>query len=378
MKNKYLKRVTFLGENKMMVDGEHEVTIKPNSNKKFIFNGKNGKKGFSNEDELFDYVDEMTGTGGVGGTELPFATISMKNLKNRTSDPYNKVVTGLYTESEAIEIAEQMVKEALIKEFVVDNNFPAAKIVKSYKDANKKESEKSIKDVENGIKITYEKQLAAFPPNYYQSAKPNDYNGDGVYDFHKNAYDNFSLKYPNITDKAKEHFTKNVGDKELAAKMFKSAETKEKIFNQNNPLKGVVQMGKDIELGSVKTEKDLKSRPGTGVATMGFNLNENKMYKFTFKDEKYDFGKNRNQLAEAIPNKVKQDNTKFQMADSKGNVFMMEWSEGNATILEHRNLIAEQKLNEKVEKLFTYNNKERKNKPQRIDFDYFTKNKSED
>lgn len=378
MKNEYLKRITFLGENKMMVDGEHEVTIKKGENKKFIFNGKNGKKGFSTEEELFDYVDEMTGTGGVGGTELPFAKKSISNLNKIIAAPYNKVVTGLYTESEAIEMAEQMVKEALIKEFVVDNNFPAAKIVKSYKDANKKESEKSIKEIENGIKITYEKPLAAFPPNYYRDAKPNDYNGDGVYNFHKGAHDNFSLKYPNITDKAKEHFSKNVGDKELADKMFKSAETKEKIFNQNNPFKGAVQMGKDIELGSIKTQKDSNSHAGTGVSAMGFKLNENKMYKFTFKDEKYDFGKNRNQLAEAIPNKVKQNNTKFQMADSKGNVFMLEWSEGDAIILEHRNLISEQKLNEKVDKLFTYNNKERKNKPQRIGFDYFTKNKIEE
>lgn len=377
MKNKYLKRVTFLGENKMMVDGEHEVTIKPNSNKKFIFNGKNGKKGFSNEDELFDYVDEMTGTGGVGGTELPFATISIKNLKNRTSDPYNKVVTGLYTESEAIEIAEQMVKEALIKEFVVDNNFPAAKIVKSYKDANEKESKKNIKEVENGIKITYEKQLAAFPPNYYRDAKPNDYNGDGVPNYAKVANNSLDLEYDHITDEAKEWFTSQVGDKEVAGDMIKASTRKKEISSKNPAYKGVY-FGNDVELSEVKTEKGADSLGSKRVATMGFNLNENKMYKFTFKDEKYDFGKNRNQLAEAIPNKVKQDNTKFQMADSKGNVFMMEWSEGNATILEHRNLIAEQKLNEKVEKLFTYNNKERKNKPQRIDFDYFTKNKSED
>ena len=60
MKNEYLKRITFLGENKMMVDGEHEVTIKKGENKKFIFNGKNGKKGFSTEEELFDYVDVLT------------------------------------------------------------------------------------------------------------------------------------------------------------------------------------------------------------------------------------------------------------------------------------------------------------------------------
>lgn len=378
MKNKYLKRVTFLGENKMMVDGEHEVIIKPNSNKKFIFNGKNGKKGFSNEDELFDYVDEMTDTGSVGGgMELPFSTISKSNLNKRKAAPYNKVVTGLYTESEAIEIAEQMVKEALIKEFVVDNNFPAAKIVKSYKDANKKESEKSIKDVENGIKITYEKPLAAFPPNYYRDAKPNDYNGDGVPNYAKVANNSLDLEYDHITDEAKDWFSSQVGDKKVAGDMIK-ASTKKKEISSKNPAYDGVYFGNDVELNQVKTEKGADSLGSKRVAAMGFNLNENKMYKFTFKDEKYDFGKNRNQLAEAIPNKVKQDNTKFQMADSKGNVFMMEWSEGNATILEHRNLIAEQKLNEKVEKLFTYNNKERKNKPQRIDFDYFTKNKSED
>lgn len=377
MKNKYLKRVTFLGENKMMVDGEHEVTIKPNSNKKFIFNGKNGKKDFSNEDELFDYVDEMTGTGGVGGTELPFATISIKGLNNRTSDPYNKVVTGLYTESEAIEIAEQMVKEALIKEFVVDNNFPAAKIVKSYKDANEKESKKNIKGVENGIKITYEKQLAAFPPNYYRDAKPNDYNGDGVPNYAKVANNQSDLEFDYIPKKAKDWFSSQVGDKKVAGDMAKASARKKEISSKNPAYKGVY-FGNDVELSQVKTEKGADSLGGKRVAAMGFNLNENKMYKFTFKDEKYDFGKNRNQLAEAIPNKVKQDNTKFQMADSKGNVFMMEWSEGDAIILEHRNLIAEQKLNEKVDKLFTYNNRERKNKPQRIDFDYFTKNKSED
>lgn len=378
MKNEYLKRITFLGENKMMVDGEHEVIVKKGGDKKFIFNGKDGKKGFSTEEELFDYVDEMTDTGSVGGgMELPFSTISKSNLNKRKAAPYNKVVTGLYTESEAIEMAEQMVKEALIKEFVVDNNFPAAKIVKSYKDANKNESEKNIKKIENGIKITYEKPLAAFPPNYYRDAKPNDYNGDGVPNYAKVANNSLDLEYDHITDEAKEWFTSQVGDKKVAGDMA-NASAKKKEISSKNPAYDGVYFGNDVELSQVKTAKGSDSLGGKRISSMGFKLNENKMYKFTFKDEKYDFGKNRNQLAEAIPNKVKQDNTKFQMADSKGNVFMLEWSEGDAIILEHRNLIAEQKLNEKVDKLFTYNNKERKNKPQRIDFDYFTKNKIEE
>ena len=370
MKKEYLKRIKFVSENKMVVDGEHKVTKNAGPKKGFIFNGKDGSKlKFQTEEELFEFLDEMTDSSSAGGTELPFVPASDSEFKNRKAAPYNQVVTGLYTESEAVALAEKMVKEALVSE--ASGDYPAKEMIEKYKAANKKESEKAIKDIEEGIKIVYEKPLAAFPPNYYRDN--NDYNGDGVPNQYKNNNTLLNLEYDFITDEAKEWFTSQIkaGGK-TAEDMAKAAKRKAEIQDQN-PLNNAVYVGNDMELSTVKTEKSKDGMPRTGVAMLGFSLNENKMYKFKFESDKYDFGRNRSQLAEAIPNKVKQDNTKFQMQDGKGNLFMLEWANGEAVILEHRNLIAEQKLNEKVDKLFNYNNTEKRPKQKKVDFDYFTK-----
>lgn len=372
MKKEYLKRIKFVSENKMVVDGEHKVTKNAGPKKGFIFNGKDGSKlKFQTEEELFEFLDEMTDSSSAGGMELPFVPASDSEFKNRKAAPYNQVVTGLYTESEAVALAEKMVKEALVSE--ASGDYPAKKMIEIYKAANAKQSKEAIKDIEEGIKIVYEKPLAAFPPNYYRDN--NDYNGDGVPNQYKNNNTLLDLKYDGITDEAKEWFTSQIkaGGK-TAEDMAKAAKRKAEIQDQN-PLNNAVYVGNDMELSKVNTEKSKDGMPRTGVAMLGFSLNENKMYKFKFESDKYDFGRNRTQLAESIPNKVKQDNTKFQMQDGKGNLFMLEWANGEAVILEHRNLIAEQKLNEKVDKLFNYNNTEKRPKQKKIDFDYFTKEK---
>ena len=374
MKKEYLKRIKFVSENKMVVDGEHKVTKNAGPKKGFIFNGKDGSKlKFQTEEELFEFLDEMTDSSSAGGMELPFVPASDSEFKNRKAAPYNQVVTGLYTESEAVALAEKMVKEALVSE--ASGDYPAKEMIEKYKAANKKESEKAIKDIEEGIKIVYEKPLAAFPPNYYRD--DNDYNKDGVPNQYKNNNTLLDLKYDGITDEAKEWFTSQIkaGGK-TAEDMAKAAKRKAEIQDKN-PLNDAVYVGNDMELSKVNTEKSKDGMPRTGVAMLGFSLNENKMYKFKFESDKYDFGRNRAQLAEAIPNKVKQDNTKFQMQDGKGNLFMLEWANGEAVILEHRNLIAEQKLNEKVDKLFNYNNTEKRPKQKKVDFDYFTKEKKD-
>jgi len=372
MKKEYLKRIKFVSENKMVVDGEHKVTKNAGPKKGFIFNGKDGSKlKFQTEEELFEFLDEMTDSSSAGGMELPFVPLSKREFKNRKAAPYNQVVTGLYTESEAVALAEKMVKEALVSE--ASGDYPAKEMIEKYKAANKKESEKAIKDIEEGIKIVYEKPLAAFPINYYRD--DNDYNKDGVPNQYKNNNTLLDLKYDGITDEAKKWFTSQIkaGGK-TAEDMAKAAKRKAEIQDKN-PLNNAVYVGNDMELSKVNTEKSKDGMPRTGVAMLGFSLNENKMYKFKFESDKYDFGRNRSQLAEAIPNKVKQDNTKFQMQDGKGNLFMLEWANGEAVILEHRNLIAEQKLNEKVDKLFNYNNTEKRPKQKKVDFDYFTKEK---
>jgi hypothetical protein len=144
MNKKQLNRTTFLGENKMMVDGEHLITVENSAaGKVFVYEKEDGKKRkFDDEDLLFDYLDEMTSTGSVGGgMELPLATPKSKGaFMRRTISPYTDVVDVNDLEmmnEEILRIGAELFKE--------EAEHPNYKLVKNYRKANGEGSKKNVK-----------------------------------------------------------------------------------------------------------------------------------------------------------------------------------------------------------------------------------------
>lgn len=366
MNNKQLKRLTFLGENKMLVDDNHLVEIKKSgSGRKFVH--RKDKKSFNNEQEMFDYIDEMTGAGGAvgsSGLELPLAADTKSNFLKKKAAPYNQIV-DIY-EEDLIPKVEKLVKEALIKEFVEQKSYPAQKIVKSYRDANAKASEDNLKEIESGIKIMYGNILPPQIRNYYQD--DNDYNGDGVPNQLKSNHTLLDLQYDGVPKGFKENLTKELKKDPQAVILMDAAKKKREYADKSN-LANIQQIGRDFEIKTNKPQSDSRG----GVAMLGFALNENKMSKFSFKSDKYDFKTNPEQLDESIPNKVKKNGVKFQMEDSKGNSYLIEWNDNGGQILEYKNILFEQKQIDKMNNLFEFKNWDKQSKSKKIDFEYFTK-----
>lgn len=375
MNKKQLNRTTFLGENKMMVDGEHLITVENSAaGKVFVYEKEDGKKRkFDDEDLLFDYLDEMTSTGSVGGgMELPLATPKSKGaFMRRTISPYTDVVDVNDLEmmnEEILRIGAELFKE--------EAEHPNYKLVKNYRKANGEGSKKNVKEVEDKINIVYQDILKAEKPNYYNDN--NDYNGDGIPNQFKENSTNLDLMYDGLTDEFKERITKELSKDPTGIKLMQAALAKAKVKEENPTNTNLFQLGSDIETLKVGIDdaKELKKTKGThrhGVAALGFKINEGKMLRFKFNSEKYDFASNVSQLQESIPNKVKNDNTRFEMLDGKGNLFLIEWNEGSATVLEQRNLIAEEKANAKLNQLFEHKSWTKPVKSKKVEFDFFTK-----
>ncbi len=184
--------------------------------------------------------------------------------------------------------------------------------------------------------------------------------------------------YDGLTDEFKERITKELSKDPTGIKLMQAALAKAKVKEENPTNTNLFQLGSDIETLKVGIDdaKELKKTKGThrhGVAALGFKINEGKMLRFKFNSEKYDFASNVSQLQESIPNKVKNDNTRFEMLDGKGNLFLIEWNEGSATVLEQRNLIAEEKANAKLNQLFEHKSWTKPVKSKKVEFDFFTK-----
>lgn len=379
MDNNQLNRIEFTGKNKFTIDKKFPVEmIKENEETVFVL--KNRK--FINESELFGFIDkktvivegdekdadkddllfdnaekidEMTTTGSVGGgMELPFQKMSKKTLNKRTAFPYEEVVT----------IVENLVKEALIEEYVKEH--PVANMVDLYRKVNGENSEQNINNIENGIKIMYAEIFPSTQRRYFDDK--NDYNGDGIPNQYKENNTALDLKYDGpVPEMFKERIQKEVGHDETGKQMLQAAAKKAQVKDENPANNMVAQLGNDIEFAPKEADKDKKNKMGFDV-----NLKEEKLIsKFTFKNKDLS---NRIALKESIPSHVKVNGTTFQMTDSKGNDFLIEWRENNAVILKHQNLLKEQLEQEKMNKFFTYNLSEKQQrKSPAIEFEMFTK-----
>lgn len=376
MNKKQLNRVTFIGENKMVVDGEHSVSVEKNpAGKTYVYEKKDGsKRKFDDENLLFDYLDEMTSTGSVGGgMELPLATPKNKGaFMRRTISPYTDVVDVNDLELMSEEL-KKLTTELLKEEAKAHPNY---NLIERYRKTNGEGSKKNVKEVEDKINIVYQDILKAAEPNYYNDN--NDYNGDGIPNQFKENNTNLDLMYDGITDEFKERITKELSKDPTGVKLMQAALAKAKVKEQNPTNTNLFQLGSDIETLKVGIKdadaiKNPKGHARHGVAALGFKINEGKMVRFNFNSEKYDFEHNKKQLEESIPNKVKNEGTRFEMKDSKGNLYLLEWNNGEPTILEHRNLIAEEKANQKLNMLFEYKNWDKPVKSKKIEFDFFTK-----
>jgi len=320
MKKENLNRVTFIAKNKFMVDEKFEVNIKKptsTSGRKYVIESDCGTKEFDDDKLLFDYVDEMTDTGSVGGGYEGPGLAPASSLIRKTFGPYSDIV----------ETVEKMVKEALIQEFVKDH--PSYNLTELYREANRKESEKHIKEVEEGIKIVYSQILPPVIRNYYQDN--NDYNKDGVPNQYKENNTLLDLQYDgNVSDAFKERLTKTLTDvpaignaanqqekSQTGANMLKAAQRKAELKDANPANKGLIQLGGDIEFEPQQnTPKNQQTSHGYGVSTLGFKLQESQgqMLRFNFKTKIFE---DRNVLLESVPAKVKEDGTLFEMQDSK-------------------------------------------------------------
>lgn len=367
MKKEYLDRITFLGENKIMIDETHIFTINKDQNTRKYVCESNGKC-LDSEEFLFDYVDEMTDTGSVGGgIELPFASPKNKNaFMRRTFAPYTEVV----------ESVEYLVKSALIEEYVKQH--PTYDLIKLYRDANGKASEEHQSNLEKGINIVYAQILPAAGRNYYTDN--NDYNGDGIPNQHKENATNLDLQYDGASDAFKERVTAELSKDPAGIALMQAAVTKAQAKDANPTNHNLIQMGSDIEF-TPKPEEPKKAAPQApasfgGVASLGFKLKEGQSYRFKFKTK--NFEEDKKSLTECIPEKVKVENTIFEMQDCKGNNYLIEWKNGEPTLLEYKNILVEQEEKSRLNKLFEYktpNDKKSRNGVKKIAFDFFTKSK---
>ncbi len=374
MKKEYLNRITFLEKNKFLIDETIRVNIhKSVGATKFVIENECGpdSKEFEDENLLFDYVDEMTDTGSVGGGYEGPGLAPANSLIKKTFGPYSDIV----------EAVEKTVKKALIEEYVKEH--PAYNLTELYREANRKESENHIKEVENGIKIVYGHILPPVIRNYYQDN--GDYNGDGIPNQHKENNSLLDLQYDgNVSDAFKERVKKSLTDvpaignaanpqekSETGLNMLKAAERKAELKSANPTNSNIIQLGNDIEFqhNMVNTEKPKeKTTHRHGVAALGFKLQEGQMLRFKFKTKIFE---NRDVLIESVPAKVKEEGAIFEMQDSKGNSFTMLWEDGTATILEEKNLLKEADEINHIQKMFEYKTPVQK-KFKKVNFDLFT------
>lgn len=368
MKKEQLDRIQFVNKNKMVIDEKHEVAIqRDGAKRKFVYENEQ----FESEDELFTKIDEITTTGSVGGGYEGAGLAPADKLVRRAYAPYTQIV----------EDVESLVKEALIAEFV--KLHPAYNLTQLYREANAKNSKEHMENVENGIKIVYATVLPATEPNYYRDN--NDYNGDGIPNQHKENATNLDLQYDGkVSDKFKERLTAELAKDPTGLDMMKAAIRKAEVKDENPANHNLIQLGGDIEFApqeAPKEEKDDKKEDKntkssrSGVAALGFSLKEESEnmthLKFKFKSKKFD---DLSVLNESVPEKVKVDNTVFEMEDCDGNNFLIEWKDGEGTILQQRNLLSEQKSLNKAQSLFDkFESREGSRKHKNIEFDYFTK-----
>jgi hypothetical protein len=371
MKKQQLDRIQFVNKNKMVIDEKHEVAIeRDGSKRKFVYENQV----FENEDSLFTHIDEITSTGSVGGGYEGPGLAPANKLVRRTYAPYTQIVENV----------EKLVKEALIEEFV--KLHPTYNLTQLYREANAKNSQEYIQGVENGIKIVYATVLPAQEPNYYRDN--NDYNGDGIPNQHKENETNLDLQYDgNVSDAFKQRVTDELAKDPTGVKLMQAAIRKAEVKDANPANHNLIQLGSDIEFAQKPTEEKPKEEPKTeepkeqnnktprkGVAALGFSLKQESAMshlKFKFKNKKFD---DLSILNESVPDKAKVDDTIFEMEDCVGNNFLIEWKDGQGTILEHRNLLSEQKSLNKAQHLFEkFESREGNRSSKNITFDYFTK-----
>lgn len=357
MKKKYLNRIKFIDKNKMIIDETHNIFIKRN-NKGRVFIYEN--KIYENEEKLFNHIDEISTTTSVGGGYEGPGLAPANKLMKRTFLPYDTIV----------EKVEKLVKDALIEEYVKEH--PRYELIELYRKENGKNSEKHIKDVEEGINIVYATILPAQVPNYYRDK--NDYNGDGVPNINKENEGLLDVRYDAASEDFKKRNKEYLSKDPAGVKMMDAATQKAKNRQANPTNAPTVQLGRDIEFlpNTGNVAKDSRS----GVAALGFALKENQSKNM--KHLKFKFNKKNlnepNVLIESVPNKVKIENTIFEMEDNFGNNFLIEWKNNEGTILRYKNILEEQKSLSKVENLFEkLSNKKENRKRKKIDFDYFTK-----
>lgn len=368
MTEKQLERIEFKGKNKFLVDGKFvvETSKKNNKNSFKLYESEKKSKEFDSEDLLFDYIEEMTSTGSVGGgMELPLSKPKNKGaFMRRTFSPYNTVV----------EQVEKLVKYALIKEFV--ENHPAYDLIKQYQAINNKNSTENFDNVEKGIQIVYAQILPSTQRRYYTDN--GDYNGDGIPNHSKENATNLDLQYDGASQQFKDAVTAELAKTALGQQMMQVATAKATQKDANPANNQMIQLGGDVEFKPQQEEKDGKKKgdeekktqleKGGFVGSLGFApLKEGQHFKFTFKNKDFT---DRRQLFESIPAKVKKEGVLFEMLDGEGNLLKILWENNSALILDNKNLIQEQREKDRLDKLFNYKTSNAK-KSKENEADYF-------
>ena len=332
MNNNKLNRVTFLDENKFLVDEKHEVCKCGKGDKEFLFGGK-----YYGEDDLFNRIDEISTTGSVGGGyEGNGLKFDKKFYNPNLMEQIKQKAKQIITEMEA-------------------NEHPAKKQLDQMRDTNKVIADEAIKKTEDGINIVYTATLKAqFNNNWFNDG--NDYNNSGVPDAHKENATLLDLKYDYITPKQQEMNTASLS-KDPVGKQMVDIANKKAVAADKNPFNDIMQLGNnDMEYSNNTNQEDKKN---IIQKNHGFNMNSNQKFlplkegqKLRFKYPELDF---ENGITESIvPDKVKVDGMLFEMMDGQSNLVSAEWKNGLLLINNQRNLLKEGKEQEKINKFFSY------------------------
>jgi hypothetical protein len=314
-------RIEHISENVFIVDGQFWVERK--NGKFYLTESENKEKAFTNEEELFETIDEMTTAGSVGGgyessggLQMQIKNPGLKGIKETTDK-----ILGSY---------DKIRKEN-------EKNFK-----KDFKDI-----EKSLDEIFNYEQILNRSDAKDTYRNWYTGGSE-DHNGDGITDRADINYGLQDTRYDRIPDTVVKRNSDALKSDPTGEKLMKTAKAK---FDRENDTKiPTAQLGSDIEIipmDMVKDQNKLKAgRDKNGMAkyaSLGFDIKES----FFVKDDLTNIFEIENKIGSIYKGKKKI----FEVVDAAGNYFIFK-SDGKGLEILHEQKSTETKKNETLQKMF--------------------------